>query len=100
MAHEARTNFERRVVRPLAAMGRSLRRQIAVEGILWCIAIGVAACAVQFAADRLLVLGLGPRILLLAIVVGLLGWHAMRRVLRPAMVRVNATDVAALLERR
>ncbi len=100
MMHDARTSFEQRVVRPLSATGRSLRRQIAVEGILWCVAIGVAACAVQFAADRLLVLGLGPRILLLALVVGLLVWHAFRRVVRPALVRVSATDVAALLERR
>lgn len=100
MTPDPKARFEQRVVRPLAAKGRSLRRQIAVEGVLWCLALGVAAGAVQFAADRLLVLGLGPRIVLLAAIVGLLAWHVLRRVLRPAAVPVDATDVAALLERR
>jgi len=81
-------------------MGRALRRQLFADGLARCVALLVALATLQFLLDRFLLLGIGPRISLLALVIGLLGREFIRRVLKPMTVVVDAESVAEVLEHR
>lgn len=87
------------MLEPLAAVGRSLKRQVILQGLCRCAAFLVVLCMAQFALDALLVLGTGPRAALLIGVIGILGYELWRCVLRPARLHVDVTDVASLVER-
>ncbi|MCB9852701.1 MAG: hypothetical protein H6819_06370 [Phycisphaerales bacterium] len=90
----------RRLLEPLLALGRRLRLFSIVEGVGWCLAMAVVAAAAQLVLDRLLVLGAGPRFVLLVIIVAFLGREIWRRVARPMGVRIDPVGVARLIERR
>lgn len=92
--------FDRRILGSLRALAHRLKRRVLIEGLCALAAIALAVAFTQFALDRLLDLGLGPRIALLAVVVGLIGYHIRHRLLRPAGVKVGVDDVAAILERK
>jgi hypothetical protein len=92
--------FRQSVLLPLRAAGRTLRRRIVLEGACRCVAVLVAAAFVQFALDKLLVLGAGPRAALLLALLALMARNLWRYVIRPFALRIDAEDVARILERR
>lgn len=94
------SGFEHRVITPLERFGRRIRRYVLVEGLCQCVSVLVGFALVQFALDRLLILGAGPRLVLLGGLVSLIGHQVYRRLIRPAGARVGAENVAAVLERR
>lgn len=94
------SQFQRRVLAPLEQLGQALKRHVLVEGCCGCLAAMVGLCAVQFLLDRLLVLGTGPRAALLLGVAAVTARALHRRVIRPAAVRVDVNDIAAILERK
>lgn len=91
-------DFQRRVVAPLDKLARRLKLYVLVQGLCHCIVLFVGCAAVTLILDRLLVLGVGPRAAMLLLMVGLLGRALYRRVLRPAALRIDVNDVAALVE--
>lgn len=93
-------SFRRQVISPLERLGRAIKRQVLVDGLAVCLGALVALGTAQFLVDRLLVLGVGPRIALLMIVVGVVGHQLYRRVLLSLGLRVDVNEVAAVLERR
>ncbi|RIK68341.1 MAG: hypothetical protein DCC65_03900 [Planctomycetota bacterium] len=97
---DVQTDFRRAVLDPLIAVGRALKRQVVVQGLCRCAAVLAVAAIVQFALDALLVLGTGPRVALGIVVLGIAGYEFWKCVLRPAAIRVEPGDVAALVERR
>lgn len=92
--------FESAVLAPLAALGRRLKRVVLMEGLCQSLAIMVVAAGAQFAIDKLLVLGIGPRAVLLAAVLGLVGHRVWKGIVRPGLLRIDVNDVAAVVERR
>lgn len=94
------TQFKRNVIAPLERVGRALKRYALIEGLCLCAAMLVGMALIQFTLDRLLILGMGPRALMLVVVIGVIGHQLYNRVIRPVGVRVGVTDVAAILERR
>jgi len=92
--------FDQRILGSLRALARLLKRRVLIEGACAVAATMLVVAFTQFALDRLLDLGLGPRIALLAVVLGLIGYQIRKRMLRPAGVRVGVEDVAAILERK
>lgn len=97
---ENHPEFDRRILGSLRALAHRLKRRVLIEGACALAAIVLAVAFIQFSLDRLLDLGLGPRIALLAVVVGLIGYQFRKRLLRPAQVKVGVHDVAAILERK
>lgn len=97
---DVQADFRRVVLDPLDAVGRTLKRQVVLQGLCRTAAVLVVAGLVQFAIDALLVLGTGPRIALGMCVIGVFGYEFWKCVLRPAAIRVKLGDVAALVERR
>lgn len=91
---------KRRLLAPLLKLGRRLRLFSVIEGIGWCLAMAVIAAAVQLILDRLLVLGAGPRFVLLVIILAFIGREIWRRIARPIGLRVDPVGVARLIERR
>ncbi|MCZ6445507.1 MAG: hypothetical protein O6758_04905, partial [Planctomycetota bacterium] len=94
------TSFQRQVIVPLQQVGHQLKRYVLIEGLSRCAAILVAMAAVQLFLDRMLVMGLGPRMAMLAVLLGVGGYQFYGRVIRPALLRVDVNDLAAILERR
>lgn len=92
--------FDRRILGSLRALAHRLKRRVLIEGLCALAVIVLAVAFIQFALDRLLDLGLGPRIALLAAVAIVIGYHLRKRLLRPAGVKVGVDDVAAILERK
>lgn len=90
----------KRLLDPLMSVGRRLRWYAIAEGIGWCLAIFVGAAALQLMLDRLLVLGVGPRLVLLVALAALLVREIWRRIGRPLGLRVDAVGVAQLIERK
>jgi len=93
-------SFQRQVIAPLRRVGHQLKRYVLIEGLSRCAATLVGIAAIQLFLDRMLVLGLGPRLAMLAVLLGLVGYQFYRRVIQPALVRVDVNDLAAILERR
>ena len=94
------TSFQRQVIVPLQRVGHQLKRYVLIEGLSRCAAILVGMAAVQLFLDRMLVMGLGPRMAMLAVLLGVGGYQFYGRVIRPALLRVDVNDLAAILERR
>lgn len=92
--------FSQLVIEPLERVGRTLRRYVAVEGLCRCLAVLVLAAGLQLMTDRLLVLEAGPRAAMLMVLLFIVARQFHRRVIRPAAVRPNANDIAAILERK
>jgi len=92
--------FDRRILGSLRALAHRLKRRVLIEGLCALAAIVLAVAFIQFALDRLLDLGLGPRIALLAVVAIVIGYNLRKRLLQPAQVKVDVHDVAAILERK
>jgi hypothetical protein len=92
--------FQRQVILPLQRVGHRLKRYVLVEGMSRCAAILVGLAAVQLLLDRMLVMELGPRVAMLAVLLGAVGHQFYGRVIRPALVRVDVNDLAAILERQ
>jgi len=91
--------FKRGVLGPLARMGHRLKRYVLVEGLSRSAAVLVLLAAIQLLLDRTLLLGVGPRAAMLVVLLGVAGHQFYRHVVRPALVRVNVNDLAAVLER-
>lgn len=98
--HRGKDDNTRQLLEPLARLGRRLRWYAVIEGIGWCLAIFVVAAALQLALDRLLVLGVGPRFVLLAVILVVIARQLWRRVAQPMALRVDPVGVAQLIERR
>ena len=94
------SDFDRRIGAPLRRLGRTLKRRVLVEGACGLAAMALTVVVVHAGADRLLDLGVGPRVALLAIVVGVLVNELRTRMLRPMRVRIGPEDIAAVLERK
>jgi len=92
--------FAQQVIEPLERVGRTLRRYVVVEGLCRCLAVLVLAAGHQLMTDRLLLLGTGPRAAMLLVVLFIVGRQIYRRVIRPAAVRPDANDIAAILEHK
>ncbi|MCA9255531.1 MAG: hypothetical protein KDA33_07825, partial [Phycisphaerales bacterium] len=90
----------RQLLTPLRRFGAQLRRYSVIEGVGWCLAMGLVAATAQLALDRLLVLGTGPRFVLLVLIVVILSREAWRRIAKPMGLRVDPVGVAQLIERR
>jgi len=88
------------LVAPLKRLGRRLRQFAVTEGVSRVAVLCVALAAIQLALDRLLVLGIGPRAVLLLAICALVGRELWRRVLRPLALRVDPIQVAELVERK
>ena len=98
MSHTA-TSFETQVNRPLRRVAGRLKRGILLRGF-GIVAIAVVVLAtIQLILDFLLVLDIGPRIAMLALVCGVIGYQIWHRILLPSRIRIEPEDVAALLER-
>mgnify|MGYP001204875150 CR=1 FL=1 len=97
---EVHPDFRRSVLAPLERTGRALKRQVVLQGLCRCTAFVVAIAIVQFMLDLLLVLGIGPRAALLLVILVLVGREFWRYVMRPGMLRIQAGDVATLVERK
>lgn len=93
-------NVRRQIVAPLERLGGAIRRRVLFEGAALCLGGLVALCTAQFAFDRTLALGFGPRAALLAIVIGLVVHQFGRLVLRPFRRRIDVNEVAAVVERK
>lgn len=92
--------FRQGVLRPLERLGSRMKTHVLIEGLCLCAGVLVFAGLLQFALDWLLALGVGPRAALLIAIVSLVGYQLYRRVVRPLRVRIDAGDVAAVLERK
>lgn len=90
----------RDLLAPLDQLGRTLRRRAVVHGFCRTLAILLGFVTVHFGLDRLLLLGVGPRAALVAVVVGIAAYQLWTSILRSMIMPIRATDVAALLERR
>jgi len=86
------------VLQPLEALGRRLRRHALVEGLALTLLALLALGLFQFGADRLLALGLAPRVLLTLLVAAALGYVFWRRVIRPLQISADVTSIAQLVE--
>lgn len=93
-------DFRRTVLSPLERLGRLLKRQVVLQGLCRFVAVLVAMAILQFTLDILLVLGVGPRAALLAVVLAIAGYHLWQYVLKPGALRVHVDDIAALIERK
>ena len=91
--------FNRRIIAPLERVGRTLKRYALIEGLCLCAAMLVGLAAVQLLLDRMLILGVGPRAMMLFVLTGVVGHQFYHRVIRTVGVRVSTTDVAAIFER-
>ncbi|MBX3395063.1 MAG: hypothetical protein KF841_06810 [Phycisphaerae bacterium] len=94
------TNVRRKIVAPLDRLGSAIRRRVLFEGAALCFGGLVALCTVQFVLDRILALGFGPRVALLAIVLGVVVHQFGRLVIRPFRRRIDVNEVAAVVERK
>jgi len=86
------------VLQPLEALGRRLRRHALVEGLALTLLAVLVLGLFQFGADRLLALGVAPRVLLTLSVAGALGYVFWQRVLRPLQISADVTSIAQLVE--
>ncbi len=93
-------DFQAEVLGSLRRVGGRLKRYVLVQGACRLAVVMTAAVGLHFGVDRLLVLGIGPRVVLLLALLCLLGHRLWVDVLRAARVRVDVNDVAALVERR
>jgi len=96
----AHAEFDRAILSSLVAAGRTLKRQVVLQGICRCAVIVVLLAVAHFILDYLLVLGVGPRAALLFLLVSLAAHQAWKWIIRPAALRVSPQQVAELLERR
>ncbi len=88
----------RPVLQPLEALGRRLRRHALVEGLALTVLALLVLGLFQFGADRLLALGLAPRVLLTLSVAAALGYVFWQRVVRPLQISADVTSIAQLVE--
>ena len=86
------------LLQPLTALGRRLRRHALIEGLAVLLFAVLALGIVQFGADRLLALGLGPRVVLTLLVAVGIGYVFWQRVVRPLQISTDATAMAQLVE--
>ncbi|MBL9124871.1 MAG: hypothetical protein JNG90_14640 [Planctomycetaceae bacterium] len=77
-----------------------IRGQLLLEGLAWFAATALLLALVSYVLDRWLRLGLPTRLTLLPMGVGLLGFVAWRKIIRPLCVRLAPLDLAALLDAR
>lgn len=94
------TSFQRQVIVPLQRVGHQLKRYVLIEGLSRCVTILVGMAAIQLFLDRMLVMGLGPRVAMLVVLLGVVGYQFYGRVIRPALLRVDVNDLATILERQ
>ena len=71
-----------------------------MQGFCRTLATLLGVVTVHFGLDRLLLLGIGPRAVLVVVVVGIAAYQLWTAVGSSLFMRIRATDVAALLERR
>ncbi|MEE8169290.1 MAG: hypothetical protein V3T70_01970 [Phycisphaerae bacterium] len=91
--------FDRRILQPLDALRRRVRRHVFVQGLAATAAAGFGLTVVLFAADFLLVLQRVPRAAGLLLLLGVLGSRAWRRLVRPLRAPLDPMRLAATLER-
>ncbi len=99
MKHTADNNTNQ-LFAPLLKLGRQLRWYAVAEGIGWCLALCVAAAAMQLGLDRLLVLGVGPRFVLSAVILVAVAREVWLRIIRPVASHIDAVGIAQLIERK
>lgn len=90
--------FERQIVAPLMSVGRRLVLVATFVGLCKCVAVVWLCVSIQYALDRLLDLGVGPRAALLGIALWAVISAARRWIVRPLRIRLRAVDVASLVE--
>lgn len=88
------------VERRLGEVGRQIRRQVLLEGLAWSGATLTLALAASLAADWLLRMSLPIRLALWPLVVGPVLVVVYRHLVRPMRLKLDALDVATLLDRR
>src|SRR5437762_2187959 len=98
MANPTASSFDSQRIGPLRRVARRLKLRILLEGLGVTLLVFLGVAAVQLLLDLLLVLGLGPRLALLAIVCGILVYQLLNRLIRPAAIRIAPEDIAAILE--
>ncbi|MCK6483710.1 MAG: hypothetical protein L6R00_06210 [Phycisphaerae bacterium] len=91
--------FERRVLRALAALGRRTRLYLLIRGLALTLAFVLSAAALQFCIDYLLVLERLPRFVLLLMVVGIVAFQFRALLWRPLRAGFNPARLAETLER-
>ncbi len=84
----------------LGQVRRRLRWQLALEGLAWAVGAAVLLTAFSLLIDRMLRPERPVRVTLLLIGAAALAAVAIRRLYRPATIRLDDLDLAELLERR
>ena len=82
----------------IRALRGSLRRMLALHGFSWVLGVIVPLVILAGFCDWLFQLDSGIRVVLLAALVGAVGYLGYRRVLRPLFVRFADLDIAMRIE--
>lgn len=90
--------FRSQVLRPLRRFAWRAKSHAALRGFSALISLLVTAILVHFALDKLLVLGFGPRLVLLIFLIGVTGKLLFDWALRPLSLDTHPLGVAAFLE--
>src|SRR5258706_7767469 len=86
--------FRKLVLSPLRGIGRRVKIHALLIGLATTIAILVCAILIHLLLDKLLVLGIGPRLVLLILLAGLCGRPPYLFLLRPIGLRAGAEQMA------
>jgi hypothetical protein len=78
---------------------RRVRTHLVLEGVARVLAEAVGLVILSFILDRLFRLGLTSRLIYTILAVGFVAWEAMKHVVRPLRMPLDAVDLASALDR-
>jgi hypothetical protein len=77
---------------------RRVRTHLALEGVARVLAEAVGLVVLSFILDRLFRLGLTSRVIFTVLAVGFVAWEAMKHIVRPLRMPLDAVDLARALD--
>src|SRR5688572_27598768 len=89
-----------RLKRRLSAFGQRVRNHLLLEGAARVLAVTVGLALLTLLVDRWLRLGVGTRIALGLVALGVIAFEVWRHVLTPLRMRLGPVALAAVLDRR
>lgn len=78
---------------------RRVRTHLALEGVARVLAEAVGLLILSFILDRLFRLGLTSRVIFTVLAVGFVAWEAMKHIVHPLRMPLDAVDLASALDR-
>ncbi len=78
---------------------RRVRTHLLLEGVARVLAEIAGLIVVSFVLDRVFRLGVGSRLVFLALATAFVAWETWRHVVRPLRIRLNPVDLATALDR-